>query len=81
MVIEIASNDGYMLKNFIEKDIPVLGIDPAPGPAKKAILAGVPTLCNIFDFKFTLLSHNTIRGAAGGAILGAELMKAKGYLD
>lgn len=35
--------------------------------------------CNIFDFKFVLLSHNTIRGAAGGAILNAELMKAKGY--
>jgi aspartate-semialdehyde dehydrogenase len=37
--------------------------------------------CNIFDYKFTVLSHNTVRGAAGGAILCAELMKAKGYLD
>ena len=36
--------------------------------------------CSIFDFKFVLLSHNTIRGAAGGAILNAELMKAKNYL-
>lgn len=35
--------------------------------------------CNIFDFKFVLLSHNTIRGAAGGTILMAELMKAKDY--
>jgi aspartate-semialdehyde dehydrogenase len=33
----------------------------------------------IFDYKFVILSHNTIRGAAGGAILCAELMKAKGY--
>ncbi len=33
----------------------------------------------LFDFKFVILSHNTNRGAAGGAILCAELMKAKGY--
>jgi aspartate-semialdehyde dehydrogenase len=36
--------------------------------------------CNLFDFKFAVLSHNTVRGAAGGAILCAELMKAKGLL-
>jgi aspartate-semialdehyde dehydrogenase len=34
----------------------------------------------LFDYKFVLLSHNTARGAAGGAILCAELMKAKGYI-
>ncbi|MFX0058593.1 MAG: aspartate-semialdehyde dehydrogenase [Candidatus Hodarchaeota archaeon] len=34
---------------------------------------------NIFDYKFVALSHNTIRGAAGGAILNAELLKAKGF--
>jgi aspartate-semialdehyde dehydrogenase len=37
--------------------------------------------CPLFDFKFVVLSHNTIRGAAGGTILIAELMKAKGYLE
>ncbi|MDF1613155.1 aspartate-semialdehyde dehydrogenase [Stygiobacter electus] len=37
--------------------------------------------CPIFDYKFVLLSHNTIRGAAGGTILIAELLKAKGYLE
>lgn len=36
--------------------------------------------CNLFDFKFVVLSHNTVRGAAGGAILCAELLKEKGYL-
>ncbi len=35
---------------------------------------------SLFDYKFVILSHNTVRGAAGGAILVAELMKAKGYL-
>jgi aspartate-semialdehyde dehydrogenase len=36
--------------------------------------------CNVLDWKFTVLSHNTIRGAAGAALLNAELLKAKGYL-
>jgi aspartate-semialdehyde dehydrogenase len=35
--------------------------------------------CNVLDWKFTVLSHNTIRGAAGAAVLNAELLKAKGY--
>ena len=49
LVIEIASNDGYMLKNFIKNKIPVLGIDPAKAPAQTAIEAGIPTLCTFFD--------------------------------
>ncbi len=36
--------------------------------------------CGVLDYKFVLLSHNTIRGAAGGAILNAELLVKKGYL-
>lgn len=34
----------------------------------------------LFDYKFVGLSHNTVRGAAGGAVLCAELLKAKGYI-
>ena len=37
--------------------------------------------CPVLDWKFTVLSHNTIRGAAGAALLNAELLKAQGYLD
>ena len=37
--------------------------------------------CSLLDWKFTVLSHNTIRGAAGAALLNAELLKAKGYLE
>jgi SAM-dependent methyltransferase len=48
LVIEIASNDGYMLKNFVARGIPVLGIDPAAAPAATAIAAGVPTLQDFF---------------------------------
>jgi len=36
--------------------------------------------CNVLDWKFTVLSHNTIRGAAGAALLNAELLKEQGYL-
>lgn len=49
LVIEAASNDGYMLKHFVARGIPVLGIDPAQGPAQAAQDAGVPTLCTYFS--------------------------------
>jgi len=48
-VVEIASNDGYMLRNFVEVGIPVLGIDPAKGPVLTAQKTGVPTLCAFFN--------------------------------
>jgi aspartate-semialdehyde dehydrogenase len=37
--------------------------------------------CGVLDYKFTVLSHNTIRGAAGAALLNAELLKVQGYLS
>ena len=37
--------------------------------------------CGVLDWKCTVLSHNTIRGAAGAALLNAELLKVQGYLD
>jgi aspartate-semialdehyde dehydrogenase len=37
--------------------------------------------CGVLDWKFTVLSHNTIRGAAGAALLNAELLKVRGYLE
>ena len=50
--------------------------------ADKAMAVTVGRLrdCPVMDYRFVALSHNTIRGAAGGAILSAELIKAKGYL-
>ena len=45
-----------------------------------AITIGRIRPCNVFDLRFTGLSHNTIRGAAGGGVLNAELLKHKGYL-
>ncbi len=49
LVIEIASNDGYMLRNFVEKGINVLGIDPAKAPVEHARRKAIPTLRKFFD--------------------------------
>jgi len=49
LVIEPASNDGYMLKVFVERGIPVLGIDPSNGPTSLAQQSGIPTLCTFFN--------------------------------
>lgn len=49
LVIEPACNDGYMLKNFLEHGIQVLGVDPAEAPLEKASKAGIQTLCTFFN--------------------------------
>ncbi|MDR2434277.1 MAG: aspartate-semialdehyde dehydrogenase [Treponema sp.] len=46
-----------------------------------AVVIGRLRPCNVFDIRFTALSHNTVRGAAGGGILNAELLRHKGYLQ
>lgn len=51
LVVEIASNDGYMLQNFKSRDINVLGIDPAPYPAKAAKERGIDTIVDFFTKK------------------------------
>ncbi|WP_420394693.1 methyltransferase domain-containing protein [Acuticoccus sp.] len=48
LVVEVASNDGYMLSNFAERGIPVLGIDPARHPAEAAIAKGIETRIDFF---------------------------------
>ena len=48
-VIEIASNDGYLLQFFVERDVPVLGIEPAANVAKAAEDKGIPTLVQFFN--------------------------------
>ncbi len=51
-VVEIASNDGYLLKNFSAMGIPVLGIEPAANVARVAESAGIPTRVNFFGTQF-----------------------------
>src|SRR3954452_8820430 len=47
-VVELASNDGYLLQYFVERGIPVLGVEPAANVAAVAVDKGVPTVVEFF---------------------------------
>jgi SAM-dependent methyltransferase len=49
LVVEVASNDGYLLHNYLARGIPVLGIEPARNVARVAEDRGVRTICEFFD--------------------------------
>ncbi len=57
LVIEIASNDGYLLQYFVENDIPVLGIEPAANVAKSAVERGVATRVDFFTEELATELH------------------------
>ena len=57
-IVELASNDGYLLKNYVEEGIPVLGIDPAPGQAEAAEKVGVPTMNAFFTEELAMQLRN-----------------------
>ncbi|MEO8841831.1 MAG: aspartate-semialdehyde dehydrogenase [Kofleriaceae bacterium] len=67
------------LQYFDEDDRPQTKLDRDLG-AGQAISIGRLRPDPVFDWRFVALSHNTVRGAAGGAVLTAELLKAEGYL-
>ncbi len=71
-VIEVASNDGYLLQHFAAAGIPVLGIEPARGVAEAAIARGVPTEIAFFG------RASATRLAAQG--IAADLMAANNVL-
>jgi SAM-dependent methyltransferase len=58
-VIELGSNDGYLLQFFVDKGIPVLGIDPAANVARAAEKRGVPTLVKFFGVETALALSET----------------------
>jgi aspartate-semialdehyde dehydrogenase len=62
-----------------ERDRPQPRFDRDEGDGMSAVVGRIRE-CPVFDARFVVLSHNTIRGAAGAAILNAELMKVQGYL-
>ncbi len=51
LVVEVASNDGYLLRHFVATGVPVLGIEPAANVARVAEAAGVPTLTRFFGLE------------------------------
>ena len=64
-------------RNEIDRPQPQKDRDEGNG---QAITVGRLRKCNVFDYRFVGLHHNTVRGAAGGSILTAELLKAKGFI-
>ncbi len=72
LVIELASNDGYLLQYFVEKGIPVLGIEPARNVAEAAIKRGIPTLVEFFGEK--MAKKMASRGQRGDLVLGNNVL-------
>ena len=72
-----APEQPVMYLHGVDRPQPRLDVDSGAGMTTSV---GRLRKCNVLDWKFTILSHNTIRGAAGAALLNAELLKAKGYL-
>lgn len=77
MILPSAPNPPIIVREEINRPQPKYDRDAGNG---MAVSVGRIRKCNILDYKFLVLSHNTIRGAAGAAILNAELMKAKGII-
>jgi hypothetical protein len=71
-VIEVASNDGYLLQYFVQRDVPVLGIEPAANVAKVAVEKGVPTLVQFFGTH--LAKELAAQGRCGDLVLGNNVL-------
>ncbi len=71
-VIELASNDGYLLQYFLERDIPVLGIEPAKNVAQTAIKKGIPTVTEFFGV--TLARKLAAEGRRADLLLGNNVL-------
>lgn len=71
-VIEIASNDGYLLQYFVQRGIPVLGIEPAANVAKVAVEKGIPTLVKFFGKETA--KKMAAEGKAADLLLGNNVL-------
>lgn len=76
------------LPSAVRHPVQVLEADDRPQPRRDvhagdgmAAVVGRVRECSLLDIKLTLLSHNLVRGAAGAALLNAELLAARGFLD
>lgn len=78
--LKLPSAPRPFLRYFEEDDRPQTRLDRDQGEGQ-GITVGRLRPDAIFDWRFIALSHNTVRGAAGGAVLTAELLSAEGYLS
>ncbi len=76
----LPSAPAQFLQYFEEDNRPQAKLDRMAGGGM-SVTVGRLREDSVFDYKFVGLSHNTLRGAAGGAVLLAELLAAKGYFD
>ncbi|MGK9264533.1 class I SAM-dependent methyltransferase [Sinorhizobium meliloti] len=82
LVIELASNDGYLLKNYVEAGVKVLGIDPADGPAAAAERIGVQTRCTFFtrDLAETLRAEGAVADVIHANNVLAHVADTNGFV-
>ena len=78
--LNLPSAPKQFIRYFEEDNRPQAKRDRMEGNGM-SVTAGRLREDNVYDYKFIGLSHNTLRGAAGGAVLLAELLAAKGYMD
>ena len=78
--LNLPSAPAQFLQYFEEDNRPQAKLDRMAGNGM-SVTAGRLREDHVYDYKFVGLSHNTLRGAAGGAVLLAELLAAKGYMD
>ncbi len=71
-VVEIASNDGYLLQYFVASGVPVLGVEPAANVAKVAEEKGVPTLVRFFGTDTA--KHMVAQGKQANVLLGNNVL-------
>jgi len=71
-VVELASNDGYLLRNFVSRGIPCLGIEPAANVANAAAAVGVPTLVEFFGRRCA--AELAARGPSADLIVGNNVL-------
>ena len=71
-VVEVASNDGYLLRNFVASGIPCLGVEPAANVAQVAIAAGVPT--RVAFFSLALAEELVREGGQADLIIGINVL-------
>ena len=71
-MVEVASNDGYLLQYFVQRNVPVLGIEPAANVAKVAVEKGVPTLVRFFGTQ--LARELAAEGRCADLVLGNNVL-------
>ncbi len=78
-VVEIGSNDGYLLQYFKQYDVPVLGIEPAANTAQAAIKNGIPTDIAFFDASYARLMNEN--GKQADLIIGNNVLAHNPHLN